>query len=85
VEAGAPEGELEFFRSTIQEPDEVALVTVFLASERGRALHGEVLTMTRDSLAVLRPVSARTSHTDGAWTIDSMAAAAAKLTAAAGD
>jgi NAD(P)-dependent dehydrogenase (short-subunit alcohol dehydrogenase family) len=84
VEAGAPEGELEFFRSTIQEPDEVALVTVFLASEHGRALRGEVLTMTRDSLAVLRPVGARTTHTDAAWTVEGMAAAVADLTAASG-
>jgi hypothetical protein len=57
---------------------------VFLASERGRALRGEVLTMTRDSLAVLRPVSARTAHTDTSWTVESMAAAVKDLTAASG-
>jgi NAD(P)-dependent dehydrogenase (short-subunit alcohol dehydrogenase family) len=80
VDAGAPEGELEFFRSTIQEPDEVALVTVFLASEHARGLRGEVLTMTRDSLAVLRPVSARTARTDTGWTVEGMAAAVSDLT-----
>ena len=62
VAAGAPEGELEFFRATIQQPDEVAMITVLLASEQGRALHGQVFTMTRDSLALLRPEQRPVGH-----------------------
>jgi 3-oxoacyl-[acyl-carrier protein] reductase len=84
VEAGAPEGELEFFRATIQQPDEVALVTVFLASEHARGVRGEVFTMTRDSLAMLRPVGARAVRTESTWTIESLAAAAADLTGGSG-
>ena len=40
--------------------------------------------MTRDSLAMLRPVGARTAHTDAAWTVDGLAAAAAELTGGSG-
>jgi len=80
VAAGAPEGELEFFRATIQQPDEVALITVALASERGRALNGQVFTMTRDSLAVLRPNATKTVGAEnGAWTVDALAEAATSL------
>lgn len=78
-DAGAPEGELEFFRATIQEPDEVALITVFLASERGRTYSGQVFTMTRDTLTALRPVSGRNASADGPWTLDGLAAAAAEI------
>lgn len=77
---GAPEGELEFFRATIQEPEEVAMVTVMLASDHGRGLQGQVLTMTRDSLTVLRPVGGRSVQADAPWTLDRLAAAAAELT-----
>lgn len=80
VDAGAPDAELDFFRATIQQPDEVALITVFLATERGRKLHGQVFTLTRDGLAALRPVSARTTQTDRPWTLDSLADAAEHLT-----
>jgi NAD(P)-dependent dehydrogenase (short-subunit alcohol dehydrogenase family) len=81
VAAGAPEGELEFYRTTIQQPDEVADITVFLATPAGRKLSGQVFTMTRDSLALLRPNSPKTVMADGVpWTIDGLAAAAAALT-----
>ena len=73
---GAPAEELEFYRATIQQPDEVATITVALATERGRTLHGQVFTMTRDSLALLRPNATKSVAADGPWTIDSLAAAA---------
>ena len=73
---GAPEAELDFYRATIQEPDEVALITVALASEQGRTLSGRVFTMTRDTLAFLRPNVPTTVRAEGPWTVEALGAAA---------
>lgn len=78
---GAPQAELDFYRATIQQPDEVALITVALATERGRSLHGQVFTMTRDSLALLRPNAATTVRADGPWTLESLTTAATSFEA----
>ncbi len=76
---GAPQAELDFYRATIQQPDEVALITVALATEPGRTLNGQVFTMTRDTLALLRPNVATTVTADDPWTVESLAAAATSV------
>jgi len=47
--------QVEAMRSSMPQPEDVALVTVFLATPEGRRLSGRLLTMTKDELSVIGP------------------------------
>jgi NAD(P)-dependent dehydrogenase (short-subunit alcohol dehydrogenase family) len=55
ADMGLTEEQVADFKSTIQEPDDVAPLAVFLASAEGRKLSGQVLGLTRHDLTVLNP------------------------------
>jgi NAD(P)-dependent dehydrogenase (short-subunit alcohol dehydrogenase family) len=52
---GLTEEQVADFKSTIQEPDDVAPLAVFLASPEGRKLSGQVLGLTHHDFTVLNP------------------------------
>lgn len=45
--------QVEATRSSMPQPEDVALITVFLATPEGRRLSGRLLTMTKDELVVI--------------------------------
>jgi 2-hydroxycyclohexanecarboxyl-CoA dehydrogenase len=47
--------QVEAMRSSMPQPEDVALITVFLATPEGRRLSGRLFTMTTDELVVIRP------------------------------
>jgi 3-oxoacyl-[acyl-carrier protein] reductase len=71
---GLTEEQVADFKSTIQEPDDVAPLAVFLASEEGRKLSGQVLGLTRHDFTVLNtPVHSDPIHREaGPWDVDGL-------------
>jgi hypothetical protein len=52
---GLPAEQVEAMRSSMPQPEDVALITVFLATPEGRRLSGRLLTMTKDELTAIGP------------------------------
>jgi NAD(P)-dependent dehydrogenase (short-subunit alcohol dehydrogenase family) len=52
---GLTADQVEAMRSSMPQPEDVALITVFLATPEGRRLSGRLFTMTTDELVVIRP------------------------------
>jgi 3-oxoacyl-[acyl-carrier protein] reductase len=79
---GLPAEQVEAMRSSMPQPEDVALVTVFLATPEGRRLSGRLLTMTKDELTAFgppeggRPVRAPGER----WTLEDLSAAVGVLT-----
>jgi 3-oxoacyl-[acyl-carrier protein] reductase len=77
ADMGLTEEQVADFKSTIQEPDDVAPLAVFLASAEGRKLSGQVLGLTRRDFTVLNPPG----HTEpvrrdpGPWDVEGLIAA----------
>jgi NAD(P)-dependent dehydrogenase (short-subunit alcohol dehydrogenase family) len=80
-EKGLPPEQLDAMREAMPEPDEVAAITVFLATELGRRLSGQLFTMTKDELTVIGPPNhdLTVAAPGPAWTIDDLATAVSKL------
>jgi NAD(P)-dependent dehydrogenase (short-subunit alcohol dehydrogenase family) len=78
---GLPEEQIAGFKATIQEPEDVAPLAVFLASAEGRKLSGLVLGLTRDEFTVLNPPGHSTPvrQDPGPWTVDELIAASTRL------
>jgi NAD(P)-dependent dehydrogenase (short-subunit alcohol dehydrogenase family) len=74
---GLPDEQVAAFKATIQEPEDVAPLAVFLASAEGRKLSGAVLSLTREEFMVLNPpnYSAPVRRDHGPWTVDEVIAA----------
>jgi NAD(P)-dependent dehydrogenase (short-subunit alcohol dehydrogenase family) len=74
---GLTEEQVAEFKSTIQEPDDVAPLAVFLASTEGRKLSGQVLGLTHHDLTVLNPpVQSEPVRRDaGPWDVEGLIAA----------
>jgi len=83
-EKGVPPEQLEAMRHAMPEPEEVAGITVFLATEEGRRLSGHLFTMTKHELTLIAPpTDARTATAPGsAWTLADLAVAASRLVSA---
>jgi NAD(P)-dependent dehydrogenase (short-subunit alcohol dehydrogenase family) len=68
-------------RSSMPQPEDVALITVFLATPEGRRLTGQLLTMSKDELSAIgppdggRPVRAAGER----WTLEELGSAVASL------
>ena len=76
-EMGLTAEQVEAMRSSMPQPEDVALITVFLATPEGRRLSGRLLTMGKDELVVIRPPDGgRTVRAVGErWTLEELAAA----------
>jgi 3-oxoacyl-[acyl-carrier protein] reductase len=77
ADMGLSEEQVAAFKSTIQEPQDVAPVAVYLATEEGRKLSGQVLGLTHDEFSVLSPPShsAPVRRDQGPWDVDALIAA----------
>jgi NAD(P)-dependent dehydrogenase (short-subunit alcohol dehydrogenase family) len=76
-EMGLTAEQVEAMRSSMPQPEDVALITVFLATPEGRRLSGRLLTMGRDELVGIRPPDGgRTVRAVGErWTLEELSAA----------
>jgi NAD(P)-dependent dehydrogenase (short-subunit alcohol dehydrogenase family) len=79
---GVDEDGVAAFKAMIQEPEDVAPLAVFLASDAGRKLTGRVFGLTHQDFTELKPPSHDSlgHQADGPWTVDELIAAAADLT-----
>jgi 3-oxoacyl-[acyl-carrier protein] reductase len=81
ADMGLTAGQVEAMRSSLPQPEDVALITVFLATPEGRRLSGHLLTMSKDELSAIgppdggRPVRAAGQR----WTLEELGAAVASL------
>jgi NAD(P)-dependent dehydrogenase (short-subunit alcohol dehydrogenase family) len=81
ADMGLTAEQVEAMRSAMPQPEDVALITVFLATPEGRRLSGRLLTMGKDELVVIgapdggRPVRAAGER----WTLEELGAAVASL------
>jgi NAD(P)-dependent dehydrogenase (short-subunit alcohol dehydrogenase family) len=81
ADMGLTAAQVESMRSSMPQPEDVALITVFLATPEGRRLSGRLLTMGKDELVVIgapeggRPVRAAGER----WTLDGLAAAVGEV------
>ena len=81
ADMGLTAGQVEAMRSSMPQPEDVALITVFLATPEGRRLSGRLLTMSKDELSVIRPPDGgRPVRAAGErWTLEELGAAVASL------
>ncbi|RPJ79221.1 MAG: SDR family oxidoreductase, partial [Acidobacteria bacterium] len=77
ADMGLTAEQVEAMRSSMPQPEDVALITVFLATPEGRRLSGRLLTMGKDELVGIRPPDGgRTVRAAGErWTLEELAAA----------
>jgi acetoacetyl-CoA reductase/3-oxoacyl-[acyl-carrier protein] reductase len=81
ADLGLTAEQVEATRSSMPQPEDVALITVFLATPEGRRLSGRLLTMGKDELVVIRPPDGgRTVRAAGErWTLDGLASAVGEV------
>ena len=81
AEMGLTEEQVAGFKSTIQEPEDVAPVAVFLATAEGRKLSGQVLGLTHHDFTVLNPPapSDPVRRDTGPWDVEGLIAAASDV------
>ena len=77
TDLGVPPDQVALMRGGMAQPEEVAAITVFLATEAGRRLSGQLFTMTKNELTVINPPSdAHTVTAPGpTWTLADLSAA----------
>jgi NAD(P)-dependent dehydrogenase (short-subunit alcohol dehydrogenase family) len=73
--------QVEAMRSSMPQPEDVALITVFLATPEGRRLSGRLLTMTKDELTAIGPPDGgRPWRAPGErWTLEDLGVAVGEL------
>jgi 3-oxoacyl-[acyl-carrier protein] reductase len=78
---GVDDEQLAAFRATIQQPEDVAPLAVFLATPEGRKVSGRVFSLTRRDFTVLEPPShaGLGGGRAGPWTVDELIMAASTL------
>jgi 3-oxoacyl-[acyl-carrier protein] reductase len=81
ADLGVPPDQVAVLRDAMPQPEDVAAITVFLATEAGRRLSGQLFTMTKNELTVINPPSdAGTVTAPGpAWTLADLSAAISTL------
>jgi 3-oxoacyl-[acyl-carrier protein] reductase len=79
--AGVPAEQVAALRASLPYPEDVAAITVYLATPEGRRLSGQLFTMTKDELILLEPPSSGRVVTAAgeSWTFDELAAGVAEL------
>jgi NAD(P)-dependent dehydrogenase (short-subunit alcohol dehydrogenase family) len=82
---GLPSEQVEQVRSSMAEPDDVAAITVFLATPRARPLSGCLFTMSKDEIVLIRPPdeSRAVRAPAESWALDDVARAVESLVDAA--
>jgi NAD(P)-dependent dehydrogenase (short-subunit alcohol dehydrogenase family) len=81
ADMGLAAEQVEAMRSSMPQPEDVALITVFLATPEGRRLSGRLLTMSKDELVVIgapeggRPVRAAGER----WALEELGAAVGEV------
>ncbi len=83
---GLSADQVEAMRSTMPQPEDIAAITVFLATPAGRRLSGQLFTMTKDELTVIDPPGGgRLVRAPGErWTLEALSAAVPGLVGARG-
>jgi NAD(P)-dependent dehydrogenase (short-subunit alcohol dehydrogenase family) len=81
ADRGLTAEQVDAMRSSMPQPEDVALITVFLATPGGRRLSGRLLTMSKDELwAIGPPEGGRPVRAAGErWTLEELGAAVASL------
>ncbi len=81
ADMGLSAEQVEAMRSSMPQPEDVALITVFLATPGGRRLSGRLFTMTKDELTAIGPPDGgRLVRAEGErWTLEDLGAAVGKL------
>jgi NAD(P)-dependent dehydrogenase (short-subunit alcohol dehydrogenase family) len=80
TDMGLPAEHVDAMRSSMPQPEDVALITVFLATPEGRRLSGRLFTMTKDELMLIGPPDdGRSVHAPGRWGLEELGAAARSL------
>jgi len=81
ADKGVPADQLAAMRDGMPEPEDIAAITVYLATAEGRRLSGQLFTMTKNELTVIAPpADARTVTAPGkAWTLADVSAAISSL------
>ena len=81
ADLGVPPDQVAAMRDGMAQPEDVAAITVFLATEAGRRLSGQLFTMTKNELTVINPPSdGGTATAPGpAWTLADLSAAISSL------
>jgi 3-oxoacyl-[acyl-carrier protein] reductase len=62
AESGAPVDAVEWMKSNMQEPEDVAPLVVYLASAASEGVNGQAFTITRDALTLIEPPTEGPSH-----------------------
>jgi NAD(P)-dependent dehydrogenase (short-subunit alcohol dehydrogenase family) len=81
TDMGLTEEQVAAFKATIQEPEDVAPLAVYLATAEGRKLSGQVLGLTRQELSRLNPPiqSAPLRREQGPWDVEALTASVSHL------
>jgi NAD(P)-dependent dehydrogenase (short-subunit alcohol dehydrogenase family) len=81
ADMGLSAEQVEAMRSAMPQPEDVAAITVFLATREGRRSSGRLFTMTKDQLIVIRPPDGgRLVRAPGErWTIEDLGVAVGEL------
>jgi NAD(P)-dependent dehydrogenase (short-subunit alcohol dehydrogenase family) len=81
ADMGLSTGQVEAMRSSMPQPEDVAAITVFLATPEGRRLSGRLFTMTKDELTVIPPPEgAQVVRAAGErWELEDLGAAVERL------
>ncbi len=78
--SGLDTGPAERMLTIAQEPEQVATVIAFLCSEEAGAISGQTFFVQGDAVGLFAPLAVtQTLVTDGAWTPETLAAAAGRL------
>ena len=81
ADKGLPADQLAEMRDAMPQPEDIAAITVYLATEEGRRLSGQLFTMTKNELTVIAPpADTRTVTAPGtAWNLTDLSAAVSSL------
>jgi 3-oxoacyl-[acyl-carrier protein] reductase len=81
ADMGLSAEQVDAMRSSMPQPEDVALITVFLATPEGRRLTGRLLKMTKDELSAIGPPDGgRTVRAAGErWSLEELGAAVRSL------
>ena len=79
-----PEEQVRAFEATMAQPEDIAPIVVYLASDASKEITGFTFQMDRQSVSVMRPILKPTRQTEKErWDVDDLAAVAPEMIAQA--